>query len=132
MLQNTIDQMDQIDAEVGDKYKLIDVDQDGRVSDEEIVQAMQTARPDLTDEDVKQFIEAVPHCKDGKVKLSEVLELADAAESEDDSEVLDSVGEEAGVDGEAEAGADTTDADATRRSPRGTKASKKQAQAPAE
>ena len=76
MLQSTIEEMDKVDAEVGEKYKLLDVDQDGRVTDEEIKQAVQQAATEVSDEDLQLFLDALPHSANGKVKLSEVLELA--------------------------------------------------------
>lgn len=105
MLQSTIEEMDKVDAEVGEKYKLLDVDQDGRVTDEEIKQAVQQAATEVSDEDLQLFLDALPHSANGKVKLSEVLELAgdDDEADEEDADLAEGVDSDGKGEDEAEA-----------------------------
>ncbi|KAK1298319.1 hypothetical protein QJS10_CPB14g01663 [Acorus calamus] len=87
MLQKLEKEIDDVDAAIGDRWRILDRDYDGKVTPEEVAAAAAYLKDTIDKEGVQDFISNLSKDRDGKILVEDIVKLA--ADSEDS----DAVGE---------------------------------------
>ncbi|KAL8487266.1 hypothetical protein ACS0TY_023806 [Phlomoides rotata] len=89
MLQNLEKEIDDVDAKIGDHWRILDRDYDGKVTPEEIAAAAMYLKDTLGNEGVQELISNLSKDTDGKILVEDIVRLGSlakgggAAESEE-------------------------------------------------
>ncbi|KAL1803162.1 hypothetical protein ACET3Z_031809 [Daucus carota] len=92
MLQKLEKEIDDVDAKIGDRWRLLDRDYDGIVSPEELASAAMYLKDTLDKEGIQELISNLSKDADGKIRVEDILKLASQSKEEDET------GNEAGKD----------------------------------
>lgn len=92
MLQKLEKEIDDVDAKIGDRWRLLDKDYDGKVSPEEVASAAMYLKDTLDKEGIQELISNLSKDADGKIRVEDILKLASQSKEEDE------IGDEAGKD----------------------------------
>ncbi|KAJ6804533.1 LETM1 and EF-hand domain-containing protein 1, mitochondrial-like [Iris pallida] len=76
MLQRLEKEIDQVDATIGDKWKLLDRDLDGKVTQEEVAAAAMYLKDTLGREGVQELISNLSRDPEGKILVEDIVKLA--------------------------------------------------------
>ncbi|KAK1402877.1 Mitochondrial proton/calcium exchanger protein [Heracleum sosnowskyi] len=90
MLQKLEKEIDDVDAKIGDRWRLLDKDYDGKVSPEEVASAAMYLKDTLDKEGIQELISNLSKDADGKIRVEDILKLASQSKEEDET------GDEAG------------------------------------
>ncbi|KAL1806242.1 hypothetical protein ACET3Z_029310 [Daucus carota] len=94
MLQKLEKEIDDVDAKIGDRWRFLDRDYDGKVSQEEVADAAQYLKDTLGREGIQELISNLSKDKDGKILVEDIVKLgirADDINAEEDANADDRV-----------------------------------------
>ncbi|KAG5530437.1 hypothetical protein RHGRI_025403 [Rhododendron griersonianum] len=80
MLQNLEKEIDDVDAKIGDRWRLLDRDHDGKVTAEEVAAAATYLKDTLGKEGVQELISNLSKDGDGKILVEDIVRLGSRAE----------------------------------------------------
>ncbi|KAL4423518.1 hypothetical protein ABPG77_003651 [Micractinium sp. CCAP 211/92] len=85
ILQRVEHELDDAEAKIGDKLRVLDTDMDGVISAQELASAMGFLREQMGEEELRHLLEmlSVEAGKDGGIDVTRLMELADDAEEEE-------------------------------------------------
>ncbi|XP_065874120.1 uncharacterized protein [Euphorbia lathyris] len=86
MLQNLEKEIDDVDAKIGDRWRLLDRDYDGKVTPEEVASAAAYLKDHLDKEGIQELISSLSKDRDGKILVQDIVKLGSQMEEEDTSE----------------------------------------------
>lgn len=86
MLQNLEKEIDDVDAKIGDRWRLLDRDYDGKVTPEEVASAAMYLKDTLGKEGVQELISNLSKDGDGKILVEDIVKLGSRAEDENSAE----------------------------------------------
>ncbi|CAM8965921.1 unnamed protein product [Rhodiola kirilowii] len=92
MLQKLEKEIDDVDAKIGDRWRLLDRDHDGKVTPEEVAAAAMYLKDTLNKEGVQELIRNLSKDKDGKILVQDLVKLGsqtDDAEADVDTEATE-------------------------------------------
>ncbi|PKA56234.1 Caltractin [Apostasia shenzhenica] len=75
MLQTLEREIDDVDAKIGDRWKLLDRDHDGKVTPEEVAAAAMYLKDTLGKEGIQELISNLSRDKDGKILVEDIIKL---------------------------------------------------------
>ncbi|KAF5950467.1 hypothetical protein HYC85_012460 [Camellia sinensis] len=86
MLQNLEKEIDDVDAKIGDRWRLLDRDYDGKVTPEEVASAAMYLKDTLGKEGVQELISNLSKDRDGKILVEDIVKLGSRAEDAGEGE----------------------------------------------
>ncbi|KAF5733947.1 LETM1 and EF-hand domain-containing protein 1 [Tripterygium wilfordii] len=75
MLTNIEKEIDDVDAKIGDRWRLLDRDYDGKVTSEEVASAAMYLKKSLGNEGVQELISNLSKDRDGKILVEDIVRL---------------------------------------------------------
>ncbi|KAH6769444.1 LETM1-like protein [Perilla frutescens var. frutescens] len=84
MLQKLEKEIDDVDAKIGDRWRLLDRDYDGKVTPEEVASAATYLKDTLDKEGIQELIGKLSKDKDGKILVEDIVKLANQSEDAED------------------------------------------------
>ncbi|KAL1552158.1 mitochondrial proton/calcium exchanger protein-like [Salvia divinorum] len=86
MLQKLEKEIDDVDAKIGDRWRLLDRDYDGKVTPEEVASAATYLKATLDKEGIQEFISKLSKDRDGKILVEDIVKLANKSEDDENAE----------------------------------------------
>ncbi|XP_042004187.1 mitochondrial proton/calcium exchanger protein-like [Salvia splendens] len=86
MLQKLEKEIDDVDAKIGDRWRLLDRDYDGKVTPEEVASAATYLKATLDKEGIQEFISKLSKDRDGKILVEDIVKLAKRSEDDENAE----------------------------------------------
>ncbi|XP_048439915.1 mitochondrial proton/calcium exchanger protein-like [Pyrus x bretschneideri] len=86
MLHNLEKEIDDVDAQIGDRWQLLDRDFDGKVTPEEVAAAVNYLKNTLGKEGVEELIGNLSKDKDGKILVEDIVRLGGRSEDANSAE----------------------------------------------
>ncbi|XP_023546533.1 mitochondrial proton/calcium exchanger protein-like [Cucurbita pepo subsp. pepo] len=86
MLHKLEKEIDDVDAKIGDRWRLLDRDYDGKVTTEEVASAAMYLKDTLGKEGIQEIISNLSKDREGKILVEDIVKLGSAAEETDASE----------------------------------------------
>ncbi|KAG8481366.1 hypothetical protein CXB51_026126 [Gossypium anomalum] len=86
MLQNLEKEIDDVDAKIGDRWRVLDRDHDGKVTPEEVAAAAQYLKDTLGKEGVQELISNLSKDRDGKILVEDIVKLGSQMEDDNSGE----------------------------------------------
>ncbi|KAK9291393.1 hypothetical protein L1049_019340 [Liquidambar formosana] len=86
MLQKLEKEIDDVDAKIGDRWRLLDRDYDGKVTPEEVASAAMYLKDTLGKEGVQELISKLSKDREGKILVEDIVKLASQTEDADTAE----------------------------------------------
>ncbi|TYG99197.1 hypothetical protein ES288_A10G176800v1 [Gossypium darwinii] len=86
MLQNLEKEIDDVDAKIGDRWRVLDRDHDGKVTPEEVAAAAQYLKDTLGKEGVQELISNLSKDRDGKILVEDIVKLGSQMEDDNSRE----------------------------------------------
>ncbi|KAK9735850.1 hypothetical protein RND81_04G232600 [Saponaria officinalis] len=83
MLQKLEKEIDDVDAEIGDRWRLLDRDYDGKVTPEEVASAAAYLKDTLDKNGIQELIRRLSKDRDGKILVEDIVKLAGQKEDDD-------------------------------------------------
>ncbi|XP_024983218.1 LETM1 domain-containing protein LETM2, mitochondrial-like isoform X2 [Cynara cardunculus var. scolymus] len=83
MLQNLEKEIDDVDAKIGDRWRVLDRDYDGKVTPEEVASAAMYLKDTLGKEGVQELISNLSKDKEGKILVEDIVKLGSRSEEAD-------------------------------------------------
>ncbi|XP_024030213.1 mitochondrial proton/calcium exchanger protein [Morus notabilis] len=83
MLQKLEKEIDDVDAKIGDRWRLLDRDYDGKVTPEEVASAAIYLKDTLGKEGIDELINNLSKDRDGKILVEDIVRLASSKEDAD-------------------------------------------------
>ncbi|XP_057961621.1 uncharacterized protein LOC131153368 [Malania oleifera] len=83
MLQNLEKEIDEVDAKIGDRWRLLDRDYDGKVTPEEVASAAMYLKDTLGKDGVQELISNLSKDKEGKILVEDIVKLG--SQTKDDN-----------------------------------------------
>ncbi|KAJ7980623.1 LETM1 and EF-hand domain-containing protein 1, mitochondrial-like [Quillaja saponaria] len=80
MLQNLEKEIDDVDAKIGDRWRILDRDYDGKVTPEEVAAAAVYLKDTLGKEGVQELISNLSKDRDGKILVEDIVKLGSRTE----------------------------------------------------
>lgn len=80
MLQNLEKEIDDVDAKIGDRWRILDRDYDGKVSQEELAAATMYLKKTLGKDGIQDFIANLSKDADGKIRVEDIVKLGSRIE----------------------------------------------------
>ncbi|KZV37352.1 leucine zipper-ef-hand containing transmembrane protein [Dorcoceras hygrometricum] len=80
MLQKLEKEIDDVDAKIGDRWRLLDRDHDGKVTPEEVASAAMYLKDTLDKEGIQEFISNLSKDREGKILVEDIVKLANQTE----------------------------------------------------
>ncbi|XP_058737496.1 uncharacterized protein LOC131609724 isoform X2 [Vicia villosa] len=87
MLQTLEKEIDDVDAKIGDRWRLLDRDYDGKVTPEEVVAAAVYLKDTLGKEGIHEFINYLSKDSDGKILVEDIVKLGTQKEDAEKDQV---------------------------------------------
>ncbi|KAK2990338.1 hypothetical protein RJ640_003610 [Escallonia rubra] len=87
MLQNLEKEIDAVDAKIGDRWRILDRDYDGKVTPEEVASAANYLKDTLGKEGVQELISNLSKDRDGKILVEDIVKLGSRTEDGSTGEV---------------------------------------------
>lgn len=82
MLQKLEKEIDDVDAKIGDRWRLLDRDYDGKVTPEEVAAAAAYLKDTLDKEGVQELISSLSKDKEGKILVEDIVKLGGQQEED--------------------------------------------------
>ncbi|KAK3007927.1 hypothetical protein RJ639_015010 [Escallonia herrerae] len=92
MLQNLEKEIDAVDAKIGDRWRILDRDYDGKVTPEEVASAANYLKDTLGKEGVQELISNLSKDRDGKILVEDIVKLGSRTEDGSTGEVEENEG----------------------------------------
>ncbi|KAK8481105.1 hypothetical protein V6N11_047848 [Hibiscus sabdariffa] len=86
MLQNLEKEIDDVDAKIGDRWRVLDRDHDGKVTPEEVAAVAQYLKNTLAKEGVQELISNLSKDRDGKILVEDIVKLGSLMEDDNSAE----------------------------------------------
>ncbi|KAJ6720674.1 LEUCINE ZIPPER-EF-HAND CONTAINING TRANSMEMBRANE PROTEIN [Salix viminalis] len=86
MLQKLEKEIDDVDAKIGDKWRLLDRDYDGKVTPEEVASAAMYLKDHLGKEGIQELISNLSKDTEGKILVEDIVRLGSEMEDSDEVE----------------------------------------------
>ncbi|KAK4421972.1 Mitochondrial proton/calcium exchanger protein [Sesamum alatum] len=86
MLQNLEKEIDDVDAKIGDQWRILDRDYDGKVTPEEVAAAAMYLKDTLGKEGVQELISNLSKDADGKIHVEDIVRLGSRVEDRSTAE----------------------------------------------
>ncbi|XP_059665652.1 uncharacterized protein LOC132311656 [Cornus florida] len=86
ILQKLEKEIDDVDAEIGDRWRLLDRDYDGKVTPEEVASAAMYLKDTLDKEGVQELISNLSKDREGKILVEDIVKLGSRIEDVDATE----------------------------------------------
>ncbi|XVE90699.1 hypothetical protein DITRI_Ditri20bG0097900 [Diplodiscus trichospermus] len=86
MLQKLEKEIDDVDAKIGDRWRLLDRDYDGKVTPEEVASAAMYLKDTLGKEGIQELISNLSKDKEGKILVEDIVKLAGETEDAETAE----------------------------------------------
>ncbi|XP_022733534.1 mitochondrial proton/calcium exchanger protein-like isoform X2 [Durio zibethinus] len=86
MLQNLEKEIDDVDIKIGDHWRLLDRDYDGKVTPEEVAAAAIYLKDTLGKEGVQELISNLSKDRDGKILVEDIVKLGSRTEDDNSAE----------------------------------------------
>ncbi|KAL5580095.1 hypothetical protein UlMin_012537 [Ulmus minor] len=86
MLQKLEKEIDDVDAKIGDRWRLLDRDYDGKVTPEEVASAAMYLKDTLGKEGIQELISNLSKDKEGKILVEDIIKLGSSTEDGDAEE----------------------------------------------
>ncbi|XVF30221.1 hypothetical protein REPUB_Repub16aG0039000 [Reevesia pubescens] len=86
MLQKVEKEIDDVDAKIGDRWRLLDRDYDGKVTPEEVASAAMYLKDTLDKEGIQELISNLSKDREGKILVEDIVKLGGETEDADTSE----------------------------------------------
>ncbi|KAF7144367.1 hypothetical protein RHSIM_Rhsim05G0163000 [Rhododendron simsii] len=83
MLQKLEKEIDDVDAKIGDRWRLLDRDYDGKVTPEEVASAAMYLKDTLGKEGLQELISSLSKDREGKIRVEDIVKLGSRAEDAD-------------------------------------------------
>ncbi|MED6135630.1 hypothetical protein PIB30_048420 [Stylosanthes scabra] len=83
MLHNLEKEIDDVDAKIGDRWRLLDRDYDGKVTPEEVASAAMYLKDTLGKEGIQELISSLSKDKEGKILVEDIVKLGSWREDGD-------------------------------------------------
>ncbi|XP_068639879.1 uncharacterized protein [Aristolochia californica] len=83
MLQKLEKEIDDVDAKIGDRWRLLDRDYDGKVTPEEVAGAAMYLKDTLGKEGIQELISSLSKDKEGKILVEDIVKLGTQTEDEE-------------------------------------------------
>ncbi|XP_057957042.1 uncharacterized protein LOC131150372 [Malania oleifera] len=80
MLQNLEREIDDVDAKIGDRWRLLDRDHDGKVTPEEVAAAAMYLKDTLGKDGIQELISNLSKDRDGKILVEDIVKLGSRIE----------------------------------------------------
>ncbi|CAA2998749.1 LETM1 and EF-hand domain-containing 1, mitochondrial-like [Olea europaea subsp. europaea] len=86
MLQKLEQEIDDVDAKIGDRWRLLDRDYDGKVTPEEVASAAMYLKDTLDKEGIQELIGNLSKDREGKILVEDIIKLANQTEDVETAE----------------------------------------------
>ncbi|XP_048324885.2 uncharacterized protein LOC107410664 [Ziziphus jujuba] len=86
MLQKLEKEIDDVDAKIGDRWRLLDRDYDGKVTPEEVASAANYLKDTLGKEGIQELIGNLSKDREGKIRVEDIIKLGFSTEEADAEE----------------------------------------------
>ncbi|PUZ76467.1 hypothetical protein GQ55_1G293500 [Panicum hallii var. hallii] len=86
MLQELEKEIDDVDAQIGNRWQLLDRDHDGKVTPEEVAAAAAYLKDTIGKEGVQELISNLSKDKEGKIHVEDIVKLASQTENNEEEE----------------------------------------------
>lgn len=86
MLQELEKEIDDVDAQIGNRWQLLDRDHDGKVTPEEVAAAAAYLKDTIGKEGVQELISNLSKDKEGKIRVEDIVKLASQTEENNEDE----------------------------------------------
>ena len=86
MLQKLEKEIDDVDAKIGDRWRLLDRDYDGKVTPEEVASAASYLKDTLAKEGIQELITNLSKDREGKILVQDLVKLASEIEHAEEEE----------------------------------------------
>ncbi|PON70884.1 Parvalbumin [Trema orientale] len=83
MLQKLEKEIDDVDAKIGDRWRLLDRDYDGKVTPEEVASAAMYLKDTLGKEGIQELISNLSKDREGKILVEDIIRLGSSTEDAD-------------------------------------------------
>eukprot|EP01018_Ginkgo_biloba_P002987 Gb_27296 [translate_table: standard] len=83
MLHKLEKELDDVDAKIGDRWRILDRDSDGKVTPEEVAAAALYLKDTLGQEPVQELISNLAKDKDGKILVEDIVKLGTRVDESD-------------------------------------------------
>nr|KAJ0199077.1 hypothetical protein LSAT_V11C600309750 [Lactuca sativa] len=83
MLQNLEKEIDDVDAKIGDRWRVLDRDYDGKVTHEEMASAAIYLKDTLGKEGVQELITNLSKDKEGNILVEDIVKMGSRADDAD-------------------------------------------------
>ncbi|KAG5574665.1 hypothetical protein H5410_054799 [Solanum commersonii] len=89
MLQKLEKEIDDVDAKIGDRWRLLDRDYDGKVTPEEVASAASYLKDTLAKEGIQELITNLSKDREGKILVQDLVKLASEIEHAEEEETTE-------------------------------------------
>lgn len=89
MLQKLEKEIDDVDAKIGDRWRLLDRDYDGKVTPEEVASAASYLKDTLAKEGIQELITNLSKDREGKILVQDLVKLASEIEHAEEEEITE-------------------------------------------
>ncbi|WVZ74678.1 hypothetical protein U9M48_022837 [Paspalum notatum var. saurae] len=86
MLQELEKEIDDVDAQIGNRWQLLDRDHDGKVTPEEVAAAAAYLKDTIGKEGIQELISNLSKDKEGKILVEDIVKLASQTENSEEGE----------------------------------------------
>ncbi|KAG8641546.1 hypothetical protein MANES_12G000200v8 [Manihot esculenta] len=86
MLQKLEKEIDDVDAKIGDRWRLLDRDYDGKVTPEEVASAAMYLKDHLGKEGIQDLISNLSKDREGKISVEDIVKLGSEMEDDETTE----------------------------------------------
>ncbi|PKI69776.1 hypothetical protein CRG98_009651, partial [Punica granatum] len=86
MLQNLEKEIDNVDAVIGDRWRLLDRDYDGKVTPEEVAAAALYLKNTLGKDGIQELVSSLSKDRDGKILVKEIVRLGSQTDDADEAD----------------------------------------------
>ncbi|KAG8060379.1 hypothetical protein GUJ93_ZPchr0002g24026 [Zizania palustris] len=86
MLQKLEKEIDDVDAQIGNRWQILDRDHDGKVTPEEVAAAAAYLKDTIGKEGVQELISNLSKDKEGKILVEDIVKLASQTDENNDEE----------------------------------------------
>ncbi|KAL8170844.1 hypothetical protein V2J09_022648 [Rumex salicifolius] len=83
MLHKLEKEIDDVDAKIGDRWRLLDRDYDGKVTPEEVASAATYLKDTLGKDGIQELVSKLPKDKDGRIRVEDIVKLASRKEDDE-------------------------------------------------
>lgn len=87
MIQKLEKEIDDVDAKIGDRWRLLDRDHDGKVTPEEIASAATYLKDTLGKEELQELISKLSKDRDGKINVEDIIKLGTHKEETEEGRI---------------------------------------------